>query len=63
LLGSAIMTLGVKTLVRAGAPALPTFLFNVSFVSTPMEQIKNWQLWQGIRITNSFITKGMAVVL
>jgi hypothetical protein len=63
LLGSAITTLGAKTLVRVGAPALPTFLFNASFVSTPVEQIKNRQLWQGIRITNSFVTKGMAVVL
>ncbi|XP_066314875.1 GDSL esterase/lipase At4g10955-like [Miscanthus floridulus] len=62
-LGSAIATLGAKTLVRAGAPALPTFLFNAPFVSAPVERIGDRRLRQGIRIANSFVTAGVAAVL
>nr|AGT16765.1 hypothetical protein SHCRBa_103_C06_F_50 [Saccharum hybrid cultivar R570] len=62
-LGSAIATLGAKTLVRASAPALPTFLFNASFVSVPVEQLGDRRLRQGIRITNSFVMTGVAAIL
>lgn len=62
-LGSAIATLGAKTLVRAGAPALPTFLFNAPFVSAPVERIGDRRLRQGIRIASSFVTAGVAAVL
>lgn len=61
-LGSAISTLGAKTMARAGV-VLTTFLFNAPFVSAPVEMIRNRRVKQGIRIANSFITAGVAAVL
>ncbi|XP_062219897.1 GDSL esterase/lipase At4g10955-like [Phragmites australis] len=61
-LGSAISTLGAKTMARAGV-VLPTFLFNAPFVSAPVEQIGDRWVRQGIRIANSFVTAGVAAAL
>ncbi|KAF0918105.1 hypothetical protein E2562_022692 [Oryza meyeriana var. granulata] len=61
-LGSAIATLGVKAMARAGV-VLPTFLFNAPFPSTPVEKIGDRRVKQGIRIANSFVTAGVAAVL
>ncbi|PAN28798.1 hypothetical protein PAHAL_5G178800 [Panicum hallii] len=62
-LGSAITTLAAKTLARAGAAVLPTFLFNAPFVSAPVERIGDRRVRQGIRIANSFVTAGVAALL
>jgi len=62
-LGSAIATLAAKTLARAGAAVLPTFLFNAPFLSAPVERIGDRRVRQGIRIASSFVTAGVAAVL
>uniref|UniRef100_A0ACD5VYU9 Uncharacterized protein n=1 Tax=Avena sativa TaxID=4498 RepID=A0ACD5VYU9_AVESA len=61
-LGSAISTLGGKTMARAGV-LLPAFLFNAPFLSTPVERIPHKNVKQGIRIAKSFVTAGVATVL
>ncbi|MEI4889627.1 hypothetical protein, partial [Klebsiella pneumoniae] len=42
---------------------LTTFLFDVLFMSAPVERIQDRQVKQGIRIANSFIMAGVAAVL
>jgi hypothetical protein len=61
-LGSAISTLGGKTMAREGV-FLPAFLFNPPFLSAPVERIPHKTVKHGIRIAKSFVTAGVATVL
>ncbi|XP_042480179.1 GDSL esterase/lipase At4g10955-like [Macadamia integrifolia] len=61
-LGSTLAMLTGKNMARTGI-YLQAFLFNPPFLSTPFEWIKDEKLKECIRVTRSFITAGLAIVL
>ncbi|GKV51597.1 hypothetical protein SLEP1_g58233 [Rubroshorea leprosula] len=61
-LGAAMAMLAGKTMAKRGI-FLESFLFNPPFVSVPIERINNKILKNGIRITGSVITAGLALAV